>query len=68
MQTLRSRKTVNGPDLDVPSLTFQSWFEAQYGANEFTRIGKIQKEIWYDYLLWVRDILALPVKNEVLPL
>ena len=26
MPTLRSWKTVTGPDLDIPALTFQSWF------------------------------------------
>lgn len=33
MITLRSWKTVTGPDLDIPSLTFQSWFEAQWGSR-----------------------------------
>jgi FAD-dependent urate hydroxylase len=65
MRTLRSWKTVTGPDLDIPSLTFQSWFEAQYGAAEFERLNKIPKEMWQDYLLWMRDLLALPVRNGV---
>src|SRR4051812_27879148 len=29
MPTLRSPKDQTGPDLDVPSLTFQAWYEAQ---------------------------------------
>jgi cation diffusion facilitator CzcD-associated flavoprotein CzcO len=65
MQTLRSWKTVTGPDLDLPSLTFQSWYEAQWGAPAFAALNKIPKEMWQDYLLWVRDVLQLPVRNGV---
>src|SRR5277367_1236491 len=31
MHTLRSPKDFTGPDLDVPSLTYQSWHVARYG-------------------------------------
>jgi cation diffusion facilitator CzcD-associated flavoprotein CzcO len=65
MKTLRSWKTVNGPDLDVPSLTFQSWFEAQHGAEAFEALGKIAKEDWQAYLGWLRRVLDLPVRNGV---
>ncbi|MEO7403751.1 MAG: NAD(P)/FAD-dependent oxidoreductase, partial [Burkholderiales bacterium] len=65
MPTLRSWKTVTGPDLDIPALTFQSWFEAQYGAAAFTAINKIPKGHWQDYLLWMRELLGMPVKNGV---
>ena len=65
MKTLRSWKTVTGPDLGVPSLTFQAWFEAQHGADGFIALGKIAKEDWHDYLLWLRDTLQLPVANGV---
>jgi len=65
MVTLRSWKTVTGPDLDIPSLTFQSWFEAQWGSAAFAALGKIPKEMWADYLAWYRHTLALPVRNGV---
>jgi cation diffusion facilitator CzcD-associated flavoprotein CzcO len=65
MVTLRSWKTVTGPDLDIPSLTFQSWFEAQWGAAAFTALGKIPKGMWADYLAWYRRTLSLPVRNGV---
>ncbi len=65
MQTLRTWKTVTGPDLGMPSLTFQAWFEAQHGAAAFDVLGKIAKETWHDYLLWVRRVLELPVRNGV---
>jgi len=65
MRTLRSWKTVTGPDLDIPSLTFQSWFEAQWGARAFAALDKIAKDTWADYLAWYRRVLDLPVRNGV---
>jgi cation diffusion facilitator CzcD-associated flavoprotein CzcO len=65
MQTLRTWKTVTGPDLGLPSLTFQSWYEAQYGATAFAAMNKIPREMWHDYLLWLRRVLELPVRNGV---
>lgn len=63
METLRTWKTVTGPDLGMPSLTFQAWFEAEHGAEAFAGLGKIRKELWAEYLLWIRRVLGLPVRN-----
>ncbi|MEQ8813685.1 MAG: NAD(P)/FAD-dependent oxidoreductase [Thalassobaculum sp.] len=65
MATLRSPKEVNGPDLDVPSLTFQAWFEAQHGAPAWAALNKIPKQDWAAYLLWLRRVLGIPVENRV---
>ena len=65
MATLRSPKDYTGPDLDVPSLTYRSWHEARFGADDWGRLGNIPREHWADYLLWVRDITAVPVRNGV---
>lgn len=62
MRTLRTWKTVTGPDLGIPSLTYQSWFEAQHGAAAFEALNKIRRESWSDYLLWLRRVLALSVE------
>ncbi|MEO0678996.1 MAG: FAD/NAD(P)-binding protein [Pseudomonadota bacterium] len=62
MKTLRSPKIVTGPDLDTPALTFQSWFEAQFGAAAWDALGKIPKEMWADYLEWFERVLDLPVE------
>lgn len=64
MQTLRSPKHVNGPDLGVPSLTFRAWYEAQNGAAGWDALYKIGRQDWLAYLLWVRDTLGLPVEND----
>lgn len=64
MLTLRTPKYVTGPDLGIPSLTPQSWYEARYGAAAWHTLDKISRQDWQAYLDWVRDVLDLPVKNE----
>jgi FAD-dependent urate hydroxylase len=65
MPTLRSPKDCTGPDLDIPSLTYQSWHEARYGGDSWSRLRLIAREDWADYLLWVRTTVGLPVQNGV---
>ena len=65
MATLRSPKDVNGPDLDVPSLAFRSWFSAQHGEPAWHVLNKIPKEDWAAYLLWLRRVLAIRIENGV---
>ena len=37
MHTLRSPKHFTGPDLDIPSLTYQSWHEARFGEEHWQK-------------------------------
>ena len=64
MKTLRSPKTLAGPCLGVPSLTFRAWYEAQWGEAAFDALDKIPKGMWMDYLRWYREVLDIPVVNE----
>jgi len=64
MPTLRSPKDQTGPDLDVPGLTFQAWFEAQHGAQAWIDLGLIASADWHAYLTWYRRVLGLPVRNN----
>src|SRR6266568_4407798 len=64
MHTLRSPKDYTGPDLDVPSLTYQSWHEARFGAESWQRLQLIPTDLWAEYLLWVREATAVPVRND----
>jgi cation diffusion facilitator CzcD-associated flavoprotein CzcO len=64
MPTLRSPKDFTGPDLDMPSLTYQSWHEACFGAESWQTLDLIATEAWADYLAWFRRVLSLPVCNE----
>ncbi len=64
MATLRSPKHFTGPDLDIPSLTYRSWHEARFGREAWDRLELIPRALWAEYLLWVRDVTRLPVRNE----
>lgn len=64
MKTLRSHKDVMGPALDIPHLTFHAWFEAQWGAEAWQQLNKIPNDLWMDYLIWYRQTMQLPVKND----
>jgi FAD-dependent urate hydroxylase len=63
MPTLRSPKHYTGPDLDIPSLTYQSWHEAKFGENNWRDLDLIPRELWADYLLWFRRVANIPVRN-----
>ncbi len=63
MPTLRSPKDYTGPDLDIPSLTYQSWHEARFGMESWRKLDLILREHWAEYLLWLRRTIGLPVRN-----
>ena len=64
MHTLRSPKDFTGPDLDVPSLTYQSWHEAKFGVADWQALELIDRECWAEYLLWVRRVTGVPTRNR----
>ena len=64
METLRSPKYLAGPALGMPNLTFQSWYEAQWGKHAWDALGKIPTAIWMDYLIWYRKVLNIDIENE----
>ncbi|MGE3927399.1 MAG: SidA/IucD/PvdA family monooxygenase [Lautropia sp.] len=64
METLRSPKTLTGPCLGQPSLTFRAWYEARFGTEAWAALGLIPRLMWMDYLRWYRRVLALDVRND----
>ncbi len=64
MRTLRSPKDYSGPDLDLPSLGYRAWHEARYGPASWEALHLIAREDWAAYLLWVRETVGVPVRNE----
>jgi cation diffusion facilitator CzcD-associated flavoprotein CzcO len=66
MHTLRTPKQLTGPDLGLPSLTFKAWYEAQFGADAWQEVDQIPRTEWPRYLGWIRRVLKLPVRNQVL--
>ena len=65
METLRSPKTLTGPAFGHGPLTFQAWYRAQFGAKSWEELDKIPRPMWMDYLTWYRDVLDVPVENDV---
>ncbi|MCG8710255.1 NAD(P)/FAD-dependent oxidoreductase [Brenneria sp. 4F2] len=64
METLRSPKQLAGPALGLPALTFQAWYQAQFGDAAWQALGKIPRRQWMDYLVWYRQALNIPVLNK----
>src|ERR1700758_2684682 len=65
MKELRTPKEVWGIDFGIPSLTARAWYEARFGRQAWERIDQFSPQAWRDYLDWYRDVLELPVENEV---
>lgn len=65
MDTLRSPKTLTGPCLGIPVLTFRAWYEHRFGVQAWDALGLIPRPMWMEYLIWFREVLELPVENDV---
>lgn len=66
METLRSPKELTGPAYGHGCLTFQAWFRAQFGAEDWAALDKIPRPMWAQYLQWYRKVLDIPIENEIL--
>lgn len=62
MLTLRTPKTRPGPELGIPALGFQAWYEGLHGADAFAAIGRIARTDWADYLKWFHRQVGVPVR------
>jgi FAD-dependent urate hydroxylase len=65
MDTLRSPKHLTGPDLGIASLTYRAWHEARFGRAHWEALHKIPRLDWAEYLLWVRQVVDLPIENDI---
>jgi FAD-dependent urate hydroxylase len=64
MHSLRTPKIVTGPDLGIPSLSARAWWQACFGEHSWEELGKIPRELWQAYLLWVRNTAGIDVCSE----
>jgi cation diffusion facilitator CzcD-associated flavoprotein CzcO len=62
MHKLRTPKTLPGPELGLPGLSFQAWYEAQHGATAYDALDRIPRLDWAAYLDWYREKLAISVR------
>ncbi|WP_213765524.1 SidA/IucD/PvdA family monooxygenase [Caballeronia sp. dw_19] len=63
MLNLRTAKANLGPDLGIPSLTFQAWYEATAGRLAYDELARIPTTAWADYLDWLREITEVDVRH-----
>jgi FAD-dependent urate hydroxylase len=62
MNLLRTPKTLTGPEVGIPTFSFQSWYEARHGAEAYAAIDRIRRTDWAEYLSWYRHFLKIPVR------
>ena len=62
MNVLRTPKTLPGPELGIPALGFQAWYEARHGRAAYEAFARIPREAWAEYLAWYRRFLGIPVR------
>ncbi|WP_244928071.1 NAD(P)/FAD-dependent oxidoreductase [Nocardioides sp. W7] len=65
MHTLRTPKTLTGPDQGLPSLTPETWYRAAHGDAAWEELTFLPKEHWQDYLAWFRRVTEARVRNGV---
>src|SRR4051794_12022063 len=62
MNVLRTPKNLPGPELGIPTLSFQAWYEARHGAAAYESFARIPREAWALYLAWYRRFLGIAVR------
>jgi len=62
MNLLRTPKNLPGPELGIPALSFQAWYEARHDAAAYAALDRIPRTDWADYLSWYRRLLDIPVR------
>ena len=62
MNVLRTPKTLPGPELGIPALGFQAWYEARHGSAAYDAFARIPREAWAEYLAWYRRFLGIAVR------
>lgn len=65
MRTLRTPKTISGPELGNPALTFRAWFEHRNGTAAFDAIGRISTADWAEYLSWFRRQVGVEIRRGI---
>ena len=62
MNLLRTPKTLPGPELGIPALSFQAWYEARHGQEAYAAIDRIKRTDWAEYLSWYKHFLGINLR------
>ncbi|BCJ47674.1 oxidoreductase [Actinoplanes ianthinogenes] len=65
MHTLRTGKTLVGPELGNPALGVRAWYEARYGPDAWAAIDRVPTADWIAYLTWFQRQVRVPVRRGV---
>lgn len=65
MKQLRSSKFFLGSDLGIYNLSFEAWYKASFSEEEWNKLKTAPTKVWNDYLHWYREVLNLPVQNDM---
>ena len=63
MHQLRTPKTLAGPELGNPALSFRAWYETLHGAAAFDALDRIPRLAWADYLDWFQQATGTTVRH-----
>ena len=64
MNLLRTPKACPGPELGIPALGFQAWYEARHGQAAYAAIDRIPRLTWAEYLSWYKRFLNIDPRYE----
>src|ERR1700733_1666872 len=64
MKLLRTPKNLPGPELGIPELGFQAWYEARHGAEAYAALDRIPRVTWAEYLSWYRRFLNIDIRYD----
>jgi cation diffusion facilitator CzcD-associated flavoprotein CzcO len=62
MPQLRTPKTLAGPELGNPALSFRAWYETLHGTASFDALDRIPRTDWADYLDWFQRATGTMVR------
>lgn len=62
MNLLRTPKALVGPEIGLPALSFQAWYEARHGREAYAAIDRIPRVDWAAYLSWYKQFLGIEIR------
>jgi cation diffusion facilitator CzcD-associated flavoprotein CzcO len=64
MNLLRTPKALPGPELGIPALSFQAWYEVRHGRDAYVAIDRVPRLDWAAYLSWYKQFLNINPRYE----
>ena len=65
MHTLRTLKSLPGPEMSEASLSYQAWSEARHGPDAYQKLDRISRSSWAEYLRWFGVQTSAPIRRGV---